>query len=88
MFVIELRDSFVSSIVQTVMSLKELVGLCSVFLKVQSVRIFRRILHTPYTVGACALTSILPSLSLTDMVYCRADTKATPASVQSVGVDS
>jgi hypothetical protein len=44
-------------------------------------------LHTAYTVGACALTSILPSLSLIDMIYFTVDTKATPASVQGVGVD-
>jgi hypothetical protein len=45
------------------------------------------ILHIAYTVGAYALTSILPSLSLIDMTYCTADTKATPASVQVFGVD-
>jgi hypothetical protein len=45
------------------------------------------ILHTAYTVDACALTSILPSLSLMDTTYCRSDTKATQASVQGVGVD-
>jgi hypothetical protein len=45
------------------------------------------ILHTAYTVDACALTSILPSLFLTHMTYYTADTKATPASVQGVGVD-
>jgi hypothetical protein len=39
------------------------------------------------TGDACALNSILPSLSLIDMIYCTADTKATPASVQGVGVD-
>jgi len=32
-------------------------------------------------VDACALTSILPSLPLIDMIYCTADTKATPASI-------
>jgi hypothetical protein len=48
---------------------------------------FNIILHTVYTVDACALTSILPLLSLIDMVYCMPDTKATPASVQGVGVD-
>jgi hypothetical protein len=42
--------------------------------------VFGFILHTAYTVDACALTSILPSLSLIDMTYCMADTKATPAS--------
>jgi len=49
--------------------------------------VFDFILHTTYTVDACALTSILTSLSLTEMLYCTADTKATPASVQGVGVD-
>jgi hypothetical protein len=45
------------------------------------------ILHNAYTVCACALTSILPSLSFIDIIYFTADTKATPASVQGVGVD-
>jgi hypothetical protein len=36
--------------------------------------VFDFILHTAYTVEACALTSILPSLSLIDMVYCTPDT--------------
>jgi hypothetical protein len=49
--------------------------------------IFDFILHTAYTVDACVLTSILPSLLLIDMIYCTADTKATPASVEGVGVD-
>jgi hypothetical protein len=49
--------------------------------------VFDFILHTAYTVHACALTSILPSLSLIDMMYCAPDAKATPASVQGVGVD-
>jgi hypothetical protein len=49
--------------------------------------VFDFIIHTAYTVGACALTSILPSLSLMGMLYSTADTKATPASVQGVGVD-
>jgi hypothetical protein len=39
------------------------------------------------SVDACALTSILPLLSLMDMIYCTAHTKATPASVEGVGVD-
>jgi hypothetical protein len=47
--------------------------------------VFDFILHTAFT--ACALTSILSSLSLIDKTYCTADTKATPASVQGVGVD-
>jgi hypothetical protein len=45
------------------------------------------IVHAAYTVDACAVTSILPSPSLIDMIYSKADTKATPASVQGVGVD-
>jgi hypothetical protein len=49
--------------------------------------VFDFILHTAYTVDACVLTRILPSLSLIDMTYCKADTKATSASVQGVGVD-
>jgi hypothetical protein len=49
--------------------------------------VYHFILHTSYTVGACALTSILLSPSLIDMIYFTADTKATPASVQGVGVD-
>jgi hypothetical protein len=55
----------------------------------QSVRcfVFDFILHIACTVDACALTSILPSPSLIGMIYCTTDTKATPASVQGVGVD-
>jgi hypothetical protein len=49
--------------------------------------VFDFFLHTAYTVDACALTSILPSLSLIDTIYCAVVTKATPASVQGVGVD-
>jgi hypothetical protein len=49
--------------------------------------IFDFILHIAYTVDAFAFTSILPSLSLIDTLYFRPDTKATPASVQGVGVD-
>jgi hypothetical protein len=49
--------------------------------------VFDFILHTAYTVDACALTSILLLLSLIDMIYYTADTKAMPASVQGVGVD-
>jgi hypothetical protein len=45
------------------------------------------ILRTAYTVDACALTSILPSLSFIDMMYCTPAIKVTPASVQGVGVD-
>jgi hypothetical protein len=42
--------------------------------------VFDIILHTAYTVDACAPTSILPSLFFIDMIYFTADTKATPAS--------
>jgi hypothetical protein len=49
--------------------------------------VFDFILHTAYTVDACAFTIRLLSLSLIDMVYCTPDRKATPASVQGVGVD-
>jgi hypothetical protein len=45
---------------------------------------FDIMLHTAYTVDTCALTGILPSVSLIDMVHCTSDTKATPASVQGV----
>jgi hypothetical protein len=45
------------------------------------------ILHTVYTLDACALASILASLALIDMMYCTAYIRATPASVQGVGVD-
>jgi hypothetical protein len=45
------------------------------------------IVHTAYTANACALTSVLPSPSLIDMIYCTAETKATSSSVQDVGVD-
>jgi hypothetical protein len=48
---------------------------------------FDFILHIAYAVDACALTSILLSLSWIDMTHCTADTKATPTSVQGVGVD-
>jgi hypothetical protein len=48
--------------------------------------VFDFILHTAYTVEACALTSILSSLSLIDIIYRTPDTKAKPASVQGVGV--
>jgi hypothetical protein len=43
--------------------------------------VFDFILHTAYNVDACALTSILHSLSLIDMTYFTEDTKATPASI-------
>jgi hypothetical protein len=49
--------------------------------------VFDCILHTAYNVDACALTSILPSLSLIDTIYFTGDTKATPASVQGVCVE-
>jgi hypothetical protein len=43
--------------------------------------VFDFILHTAYTVDACAVIRILPTLSLIDMINCTADTKGTPASV-------
>jgi hypothetical protein len=49
--------------------------------------VFDLILHIACTVDSCALTSILPSLPLIDMIYCSPDTTATPASVEGVGVD-
>jgi hypothetical protein len=49
--------------------------------------IFDFILHIAYTVDACALARILLSLSLIYTIYYTADTKATPASFQGVGVD-
>jgi len=42
------------------------------------------ILHIPYVLDACALPSILPSLSLTDMMYCTPEKKPTLVSVQVV----
>jgi hypothetical protein len=48
----------------------------------QSVRFLSDfILHTAYTVDACAHTRMLSPLSFTDVIYCTADTKATAASV-------
>jgi hypothetical protein len=54
--------------------------------EVQSVRFvsFSILFFTLYTVDACALTIILPLLSLIDMIYCTAYAKVTPASVQGV----
>jgi hypothetical protein len=49
--------------------------------------VFDFIFHTAYTVDAFSLTSRLPSLALRDMIYCTPGRKATPASVQGVGVD-
>jgi hypothetical protein len=65
LFVIELRYSTVFSVVLTVMGIERIgkIGF-----------VFDLILHAAYTVCACALTSILPSLSLIDMTYCKADT--------------
>jgi hypothetical protein len=53
----------------------------------ESVRFLSFYSHTAYSVDACALTSVLPSLPLIDSIYCMAYIKATPASVQGVGVD-
>jgi hypothetical protein len=49
--------------------------------------VFDFILHSAYTLDACAVSSILPSVSLIDMIYCTPDTKATQVSVQGVGFD-
>jgi len=49
--------------------------------------VFDVILRSSYAVDTCAVTIILPSLSLTDMTYCTAGIKATPVLVQGVGVD-
>jgi hypothetical protein len=35
--------------------------------------VFNFVLQNAYTADACALTSKLPSLSLKDMTYCKAD---------------
>jgi hypothetical protein len=45
------------------------------------------ILRTVYIIGARAIASILSSVNLRQMMYCTADTKETPESVQGVGVD-
>jgi hypothetical protein len=45
------------------------------------------ILHTTYTVDACALTSILPPLFLLDKVHFTAGTEATPESVLGFSVN-
>jgi hypothetical protein len=45
------------------------------------------ILHTAYTIDACALTSYVPSLPLIDMVDFTADTKATLVSIRGVCVE-
>jgi hypothetical protein len=45
------------------------------------------ILHYVVVLHACAVAMIKPSHTLISMTYCRAETKATPASVQGVGVD-
>jgi hypothetical protein len=45
------------------------------------------ILHMAYTVDESALTSILPSLSLINMIYSREGIKATLTSVKCVKVD-
>jgi hypothetical protein len=49
--------------------------------------VFDFIQDTVYTLYACALASILPSLSLIDSCYCTADINATLGSGQGVGVD-
>jgi hypothetical protein len=106
-FVIELRDSVVFSVVQTALSSFDAYCGCGSahtfilitwnFLLYYLIRgwvfvgktcfVFDFILHIEYTVDVCALSRILPLLSLIDVIYCAPYTKATPASVQRVGVD-
>jgi hypothetical protein len=43
--------------------------------------VYNVILHIAYTVDACVVISILLSLSCIDVIYYRADIKATPVSV-------
>jgi hypothetical protein len=38
------------------------------------------ILHIPYVVDTCALSSIMPSLSLAVVIYCTLEKNPTPAS--------
>jgi len=45
------------------------------------------ILHTAYVLDACALPSILFSLSFTDMIYFTPENKSTPPSVKGIGVE-
>jgi hypothetical protein len=45
------------------------------------------VLHYVVVLNACAVAMIRPSHTLKYMTYCREETKATPASVQGVGVD-
>jgi len=45
------------------------------------------ILHYVVVLHAYAVAMIRPFHTLIDMSYCRAETKATPASVQGVGVN-
>jgi hypothetical protein len=45
------------------------------------------ILHYIVVLHPCAVAMIRPSHTLIDMTYCRVETKATPESVQRVGVD-
>jgi hypothetical protein len=49
--------------------------------------VFDFILHTAYIVDPCAITSILPSLSLIDMIYYTAESKAMLASIRGIGVE-
>jgi hypothetical protein len=87
--VIELREFVVLSVVQTVMEF-EWIGCFRLGYVGSTVGkicfVFDLIMHNAYTVDACPLTRILTSLSLKDMTYFTEDTKATPASLQGVGV--
>jgi hypothetical protein len=42
------------------------------------------VLHYVFVFHECAVAKIRPSYTLIDTTYCRAETKATPASVQGV----
>jgi hypothetical protein len=46
------------------------------------------VIHFPYVVDACALPRILPSQSMTDMMYCTPEKKPTPTSVSTFRVVS
>jgi hypothetical protein len=96
----ELRDFVVFLVLQTVMEFERIAEFMLGYVSFgwfrlgyvgNTVRkicfVFDFILHTGYTIVACAFTSILLSLSLADIFYFTADTNATPASFQGVSVD-
>jgi hypothetical protein len=56
-------------------------------LLVACVSVWDIIIHIVHVKDSCALASTFPSLSMINMIYCSPETKATPASVQGVGVD-